>query len=237
MTGTHDLWLFAATVLVVNATPGVDLLLTLTRTLEHGVRGGLRSALGIGSGCVLHALAAAFGLAALLAASAEAFTVVKWAGAAYLLWLAVGMLRSAARPALATAAAGPSPATAGRSSPVAADTSSDVTAVTARAPASSPWRLYRQGVLTNALNPKVALFFLALLPQFIDAAAPHKTLAFLFLGAWFVVQGTVFLAALVLLAAPLQHWQPSPAVARSLQALGGTIFVGLALKLALAERH
>ena len=219
MTGTHDLWLFAATVLVVNATPGVDLLLTLTRTFQHGLRGGLPTALGIGSGCVLHALAAAFGLAALLAASAEAFAVVKWVGAAYLLWLAVGMLRSAARPATAPSADGV------------------IDAVRASANAVSPWRLYRQGVLTNALNPKVAIFFLALLPQFIDAAAPHKTLAFLFLGAWFVVQGTAFLVAFVLLVAPLQRWQPSPAIARTLQALGGTLFVGLAAKLALAERH
>jgi threonine/homoserine/homoserine lactone efflux protein len=229
MSGTHDLWLFAATVLVVNATPGVDLLLTVTRTLQHGVRGGLATALGIGSGCVLHALAAAFGLAALLAASAEAFAVVKWAGAGYLLWLAVGMLRHASRPMPANAAAGSSETTLAGGSGVAEPT-------TAGAPAASPWRLFRQGVLTNALNPKVALFFLALLPQFIDAAAPHKTLAFLFLGAWFVVQGTVFLAALVALVAPLQRWQPSPAVARSFQALGGTIFVGLAAKLALAER-
>jgi threonine/homoserine/homoserine lactone efflux protein len=237
MTGTHDLWLFAATVLVVNATPGVDLLLTVTRTLQHGVRGGLATALGIGSGCVLHALAAAFGLAALLAASAEAFAVVKWAGAAYLLWLAIGMLRNAARPAAAAEAA-----TSIEVSGDPADPTGDAGVVAAGGAAmparvGSGWRLFRQGVLTNALNPKVALFFLALLPQFIDADAPHKTLAFLALGAWFVLQGTAFLFALVLLVAPLQRWQPSPAVARSLQATGGLLFVGLAAKLALTERH
>lgn len=226
--GIHDPWLFAATVFVLNATPGVDLLFTLTRTLQHGVRGGICAALGISAGCIGHALAAAFGLAALLAASALAFSAVKWAGAAYLLWLAVGMLRSALR------------RPAGDRSD--ASDASIVQAVPRGegalqpAPQPSGWQLFRQGLLTNALNPKVALFFLALLPQFIDAAAPHKTLAFLVLGAWFVAQGTAFLLAFVLLVAPLRRWQPKAWAARSLQGLGGTLFVALAAKLALASR-
>ena len=95
MLGTHSLALFATTVFVVNATPGVDMMLTLTRTLRYGVRGGLAAALGVMAGCVVHALAAALGLAALIAASAAAFSVLKWLGAAYLLWLAFGMLKSA----------------------------------------------------------------------------------------------------------------------------------------------
>ena len=85
--------LFAATVLVVNATPGVDMMFVLTRTLRHGIGGGIAAALGIAAGCVVHTLVAAFGLAALLAASSAAFTVVKLAGAVYLVWLAIGMLR------------------------------------------------------------------------------------------------------------------------------------------------
>ena len=213
MFGTHDLWLFAATVFVLNATPGVDLMLTLARTMQHGVRGGLATAFGVSAGCVVHALAAAFGLAALLAASAAAFAVVKWAGAAYLLWLAIGMLHTAAKPAVARAAAMP-----------------------ARA-APGVRRLFEQGLLTNVLNPKVALFFLALLPQFIDGAAAHKTLAFLFLGGWFVAQGTFFLVAFVLLVAPLARWRPSSTVERALHALGGSLFIALAAKLALSERH
>ena len=96
--GARDPWLFAATVLVLNATPGVDLMLVLTSTLQRGLRGGVAVALGIVAGCVVHALAAAFGLAALLAASATAFAAVKWAGAAYLAWLAFGMLRAAVAP-------------------------------------------------------------------------------------------------------------------------------------------
>jgi len=185
---------------------------TLVSTLKGGVRAGLAAAAGIGAGCVVHTLAAAFGLAALLAASAAAFSAVKWLGAAYLLWLAVGMLRAGLAPR--EAAAAPS---------------------TGAAPGGA-WTLFRRGFLTNVLNPKVALFFLALLPQFIDAAAPHKTLAFLFLGAWFIVQGFAFLALFVLLVAPLRRWQPRPAVARSLNVAGGSLFALLAARLALAER-
>jgi threonine/homoserine/homoserine lactone efflux protein len=212
MFGTHSLALFALTALVLNATPGVDLMFTLTRTLQQGARGGLVAALGIASGCVVHALAATFGLAALLAASAAAFTALKWLGAVYLAWLAFGMLRDAARLA-------PEPAV-----PV------------ARAPVASLGRTYRQALLTNALNPKVAIFFLALLPQFIDAAAPNKTAAFLFLGAWFVAQGFTFLALFTLLVAPLRRWKPSDAWRRSLQASGGLLFAGLAARLALTEK-
>jgi threonine/homoserine/homoserine lactone efflux protein len=212
MFGTHSLALFALTALVLNATPGVDLMFTLTRTLQQGVRGGLVAALGIASGCVVHALAATFGLAALLAASAAAFTTLKWLGAVYLAWLAFGMLRDAARRPPAAAA--------------------PITAATA----AGLGRIYRQALLTNALNPKVAIFFLALLPQFIDADAPNKTAAFLFLGAWFVAQGFAFLALFTLLVAPLRRWNPSDAWRRSLQASGGLLFASLAARLALTEK-
>ena len=145
MFGAHDLPLFIATALVLNATPGVDLMYTVTRTLQFGWRGGVAAALGIGTGCAVHALAAALGLAALLATSAWAFVAIKWAGAVYLLWLAWGMLRAARAPG-------------GSLQPVPVE-------------AVSALRIFRQGLTTNVLNPKVALFFLALLPQFIDADA------------------------------------------------------------------
>src|SRR3982751_1240208 len=96
MLGTHSLGVFAATVFVVNATPGVDMMFTLAQTLRHGVAGGIAAALGVVAGCVVHTLVAAFGLVALLAASATAFALVKWAGAAYLVWLAIGMLKAGA---------------------------------------------------------------------------------------------------------------------------------------------
>jgi threonine/homoserine/homoserine lactone efflux protein len=215
MFGTHGLALFALTTLVVNATPGVDMMFMLTRTLQQGVPGGLAAALGIAAGCVAHSLAATFGLAALLAASAAAFTALKWVGAAYLAWLALGMLRDAARKPAAAAAVAVAPTV---------------------AQATSLGRTFRQALLTNALNPKVAIFFLALLPQFIDAAAPNKAAAFLFLGAWFIAQSFGFLTVFALLVAPLRRWRPSGAWRRSLQAGGGLLFAGLAARLALAER-
>jgi len=207
--GAAELALFAAAVAVLNATPGVDFLLTVTRTVQGGARAGLAAALGIGAGCVLHALAAAFGLAALLAVQPAAFIALQWAGAAWLAWLGLGLLRRAWRGAPEVAAA----------------------AGAAPGPAQSLWVEFRSGLLTNVLNPKVALFFLAFLPQFVPAAAPSKTAAFLLLGAWFAVQGTLFLALLVLLASRLARWQAAAAARRALGALGGLLFIALALRL------
>jgi len=207
--GAAELALFAAAVAVLNATPGVDFLLTVTRTVQGGARAGLAAALGIGAGCVLHALAAAFGLAALLAVQPAAFIALQWAGAAWLAWLGLGLLRRAWRGAPEAAAA----------------------AGAARGPAQALWAEFRTGLLTNVLNPKVALFFLAFLPQFVPAAAPSKTAAFLLLGAWFAVQGTLFLALLVLLASRLARWQAAAAARRALGTLGGLLFIALALRL------
>lgn len=208
MLGTHDLALFAATVFVLNATPGVDMAYTVASTLRRGWRQGVAAAVGVAGGCVLHTLAAAFGLAALLATSAEAFAVVKYVGAAYLLYVAWGMARAGVRPPGATPEV---------------------------AAPSSLWRTARQGFFTNALNPKVALFFLALLPQFIATDAPDKTLAFLFLGAWFIVQGLLFLLALIAIVAPLRRSRPRPWVGRGLNLGGAGLFTALAAKLALTK--
>ncbi|HEY6136070.1 MAG TPA: LysE family translocator [Rubrivivax sp.] len=206
LAGVHELLLFMAAVLLLNATPGVDLLLTVTRTLQGGARAGLAAALGIGAGCVVHALAAAFGLATLLAVSAAAFSAIKWLGAAYLLWLAAGMLRQAWRGGEPAQGAAP---------------------VAARSVGAD----FRSGFVTNVLNPKVALFFLAFLPQFIAPAAPHKTAAFLALGAIFVLQGLLFLFAVVAAVAWLRRLPASHGVARVLHAGGGILFVWLALRL------
>jgi threonine/homoserine/homoserine lactone efflux protein len=213
MFGTHNLGLFFVTALVLNATPGVDLLLTLSRTLQGGARAGIAAALGISTGCVVHTLAAALGLAAVLAASALAFTLIKWVGAVYLLWLAFGMLRAALRgepEAAALATTGAAPAT---------------------------WhKIYAQGFLTNVLNPKVALFFLALLPQFIATDAPSKPLAFLFLGGLFIVSGTLFLLVVVFAANSARRVAAGSGARRLLNGGGGVLFALLAARLALADR-
>ena len=209
MFGTHDLPLFVITAFVLYATPGVDMLFTLSRTLQHGWRTGMAAALGITAGCVVHTAAAALGLAALLAASALAFTAIKWLGAAYLLWLAWGMLRASMR-----------------------DKQPNF-APTWPAPSR---QVFAQGFLTNVLNPKVALFFLALLPQFISADAPDKPAAFLFLGAVFVAGGALFLFALVALAHRLRAFGASRLTRRVLNAVGGALFAALAVRLVQAER-
>lgn len=209
MFGTHDLALFIATAFVLYATPGVDMLFTLTRTWQLGWRAGIAAALGITCGCVVHTLAAALGLAALLAASAVAFTVIKWLGAAYLVWLAWGMLRTAA------------------------SSSPSQVATVAAAPLTS---VFVQGFLTNVLNPKVALFFLALLPQFIAGDAPNKPLAFLFLGAVFVAGGVLFLFALVALAHRIRALGAGNTAPRVFNAIGGALFIALAVRLVQAER-
>jgi threonine/homoserine/homoserine lactone efflux protein len=210
LAGPQELLLFVTAVFLLNATPGVDLLLTVTRTLQGGVRAGLAAAAGISAGCAVHALAAAFGLAALLAVSATAFALVKWLGAAYLLWMAWGLLRVAFEPRAPAAPA-------------------------VLRPARSAWSDFRGGLLTNLLNPKVALFFLAFLPQFIAAGTPDKTRAFLLLGAWFVVQGSLFLAGVVLLSAQLRHLAASATLERTVQGLAGGLFALLALRLALSR--
>lgn len=211
----HTLGLFVAATFVLNATPGVDLLLTVTRTLQGGARAGVAAALGVIAGCIVHTLAAGFGLAALLAVSATAFTLVKWAGAAYLLWLALGMWRAAWR--------------GGAAAPTAA-----------AAPAAPPPRSFaadfRGGLVTNVLNPKVALFFLAFLPQFIAAGTAHKTLAFLALGALLAVQSLLFLLAVVAVAARLRRLRTSRTAARALSAGSGALFAWLAWRLVQAER-
>lgn len=210
--GLQHLPLFAAAVLLLNATPGVDMLLTVTRTLHGGRGAGLAAAAGISAGSALHVSAAAFGLAALLAVSAGAFAALKWAGAAYLVWLALGLLRAAWRPAPAAAPGAVQPAA-------------------APAPRAA-WRgAFVQGLMTNLLNPKVALFVLAFLPQFIAADAPHKLPAFAVLGALMVAQGALFLLALVLVAARLRRLAASPRLTRALNAGGAALFAGLAWRL------
>jgi threonine/homoserine/homoserine lactone efflux protein len=212
MFGIHDLALFVVSGLLLNIMPGPDSLLIMTRSATQGWRAGSAAALGIGTGTFVHIVAAALGLSAILATSAAAFTVVKLLGAAYILYLAVGMLLSKRR---------------------------DSDAATPPALAPLPLRrIYAQGILTNVLNPKVALFFLAFVPQFIDANAPHKAVAFLILGAIFNINGMLWCHALALFTAQARaRLKPNPAVTQWLNRATGGLFVWLGVKLALAKQH
>lgn len=208
MLGIHDFWLFVLAGFLLNVTPGPDMALVMGRSLRDGARAGAVAALGIGAGAFVHIAAAAIGLSVLIASSALAFTVIKWAGAAYLIVVGLRML-------LASSGGG-------RGS--------------AALPPASLRTVFLQGFLTNVLNPKVALFFLAFLPQFIDRDAPSKALAFVVLGLAFNVTGTAWNLAVAWAASRMARL-PAFAAARSwLDRVLGALFLGLGVRLALAER-
>lgn len=163
--GINELWLFILSGVLLNVTPGPDTAYIIGRSIQLGWRGGAAAALGISCGCLVHVFGAAIGLSALLLTSAAAFTVLKLVGAAYLVFTGIQMLLS-------------------RQSPV--------TDIAVQDDATPLRRVFWQGALTNALNPKVALFFLAFLPQFVAADSPHKTAAFLALGLIFIFNGTLW---------------------------------------------
>jgi threonine/homoserine/homoserine lactone efflux protein len=211
MWGIHDFWLFLISGLLLNIAPGPDSAYVVGRGVQMGWRGGVAAALGISTGCLTHVFAAALGLSALLVASVTAFTVVKWLGAAYLCYVGLTMLLS--RPA-----------------------NPDVATLRENIAVPLP-RVFWQGALTNVLNPKVAMFFLAFLPQFVDVDAPHKPLAFLTLGLIFVFNGTLWCLAIAIAAAQAagRVRSSSSAIAWINRGLGA-LFIYLGARIALVER-
>ena len=210
MLGITDLWLFVAAGLLLNITPGPDMAYIMGRSVQGGTRAGAVAALGISSGCFVHIVAAALGLSALLATSAEAFFILKLIGAAYLVWVGVSLLRHAGGAASNASDAGASISLRG---------------------------IFLQGFLTNALNPKVALFFLAFLPQFIAADAPSKPLAFIVLGLIFVAVGTVVCLAIAWSTARASVvLGAGSATRRWMERALGSLFVLLGVRLAFLQR-
>jgi len=216
MLGIHDLPLFVISGLLLNITPGPDSLYIIGRSAAQGHKAGMAAAFGIGAGTVVHVMAAAFGLSAILATSAMAFTVVKLIGAAYLLYVGLGMLFRRSRKAQE-----------GMAEPV-------------RLPQATTGQVFRQGFFTNVLNPKVALFFLAFVPQFIDHAAPHKALAFIVLGLVFNVNGMLwcnFLAWSAATASARFKGKGAGRLAGILNRATGGLFVALGVKLVLSKQN
>ena len=212
MFGIHDLTLFIVSGLLLNIMPGPDSLLIMARSASQGWRAGSAAALGIGAGTMVHVLAAAIGLSALLSTSATAFSVVKWVGAAYIVYVGIGLLR--AKPAAAS-----------------------LKTETAPALAPLPYRkIFFQGFLTNVLNPKVAIFFLAFVPQFISPDAPSKALAFIVLGCIFNLNGMVWCHTLAVFTAfASARLQLKPRLSAWLGRVTGGLFIALGFKLALAK--
>jgi threonine/homoserine/homoserine lactone efflux protein len=192
-------WLFVVTVFVLNLTPGADLLLTLQHSWQGGWRQGLAAAAGICTGCALHAILGSLGLAAVLVRWPEVFELLRWLGAAYLLWLGWGLFCQG----WAAARRRDEGVEQGQGSSGTRVDENSIAPGAERAMSATPvtsWRAaFVQGLLTNVLNPKIVLFFLALLPPFVAAGANHPALAFALLGIWLSLQSLVFLAAVVAL--------------------------------------
>jgi len=209
--GIEHIGLFVIAGILLNLTPGPDVLYIVANALRSGVLAGMVAALGITTGCFVHIFAAAIGVSALMAASATAFTVLKWAGAAYLVYVGLRMLLAR--------------------TPAPANLSAESAEI---APALKT--IFLRGFLTNALNPKVALLFLAFVPQFIAPGVDNKALAFLLLGLLFNFNALWVNAGWALAAA----WLASrmTLVQRRIQWMeraAGLMFVGFGLKLAFSD--
>jgi threonine/homoserine/homoserine lactone efflux protein len=201
----HRFFLFFAAAFLLAVTPGPGIFYVLARSLAGGKREGIPSSLGTFVGGLFHVVAAALGISAILAVSAVAFHTVKYAGAAYLVWLGIRMIR----------------------------TRNAELVVAATAPSHGA---FRQGILTEALNPKTALFFLSFIPQFIAPAAGHVFLQFIVLGTISVVLNTTADLVVVLLAAPLEHKLKNSAKFRRRQRVAsGLGMIGLGAYVALAD--
>lgn len=208
MLGTHDLVAFVVAGFMLNLTPGPDTMYIIARTISQGRKAGILSVLGISSGCAMHTLFAAFGLSAILATSATAFLVVQYAGAGYLIFLGIQTLRKKSKP------------------------------ITEATPATKLTSLavYRQGFVTNLLNPKVALFFLAFLPQFVMPDADLGPVPFLFLGSLFITTGTFWCFVIVLGASyATQAIRSNQRIVAVLDKLTGVVFIALGLNLLRAK--
>ncbi|MCB0529011.1 MAG: LysE family translocator [Saprospiraceae bacterium] len=196
--------------ILLNITPGADTMYILGRSIANGKKAGVLSALGISTGSLVHTTFAALGLSVILAESQAAFNAVKYAGAVYLIYLGIKALLSNNANNLE-----PDP----RAVPV------------------DNRRIFLSGVLTNVLNPKVAIFYLAFLPQFIDPHYPHHFFSFLLLGITFTTTGTIWCMILAVFAARLsQKIRDNYRIKTWLDRVTGLVFIALGIKLALSKR-
>ncbi|MGP4717074.1 LysE family translocator [Psychrobacter sp. T6-6] len=216
MFGIEDYLGFILAAILLNLTPGTDSMYIITRSVSQGQTAGFYSVLGITSGILVHTLLASLGLSVLIASSPVAFMIVKYIGAAYLCYLGLKMLLSK------------------NSNSIANSLSKDERTIDKQNVDS--WQIYKQGVLTNVFNPKVALFFLAFFPQFIDASYAYGMLSFLMLGLTFATSGFIWCLCLALLAARFSiRLRENPSIETILNRISGVVFVGLGIKLLTEE--
>jgi threonine/homoserine/homoserine lactone efflux protein len=205
----QNAWLFFTVTLLVNITPGNDVLFVASRSISNGVKAGIISALGVFCGCFVHISAAVLGLSLIIAQSAYLFSVIKFAGAAYLIYLGIKALI------------------------VKPDTDTKLSG-TGRI---SNWKHFKQGFITDALNPKVAIFFLSFLPQFIDPASHFFKFQLAFLGFWFAGQGTLVLILIAyILGKTGDFFKRNPKIWLIQEKITGLMFIGLGIKMALITK-
>lgn len=209
MFGITNFTTFIIACILLNMTPGSDTMYILGRSISQGKKAGVLSALGIGAGCIVHTLLAGFGLSLIVAQSEMAFNVIKYLGAAYLFYLGVRLIISSR------------------------DNSMNLDEK-----AMDMKKIFISGVVTNVLNPKVALFFLAFLPQFVETNQADSPMPFLLLGATFTTTGTIWCIGLAMFASMLStRIRQNPSIKKWLDRVTGTLFIGLGIKLAFQSKQ
>ena len=204
MFNIENFYLFLSVSILVNLSPGPDMLYTAARSLSQGTKAGIFSTLGIFTGCLFHITAAVFGLSKIIEESVLLFSIIKYAGAAYLVYLGLKSLLRKTK---------------------------NETAIK-ELPALSSKKIFTQGLITNLLNPKVAIFFLSFLPQFINPQSTHIKEQIAFLGLWFDVQGCLILAVVAILTGTFSKMlQQNRSFWNWQEKITGMILIGLGIKM------
>jgi len=210
MTGIIHFETFLLTGILLNLTPGNDTIFILTRSIGQGKKAGIVSALGIGTGSIIHTILAAFGLSIIIAKSLFLFNLIKYSGAAYLLYIGLKMLK---------------------------EKSLFKTDFTTQNKPVNYFKIYRTGIITNVLNPKVALFFIAFLPQFIDPALNNTVVPFLTLGITFIATGTIWCLILATFSSAIfARLKDNKKVFVCINKICGMTLIALGIKVSLTDR-
>ena len=204
--GIENFWVFLSAGILLNLTPGQDTLYIIGQSISQGQKAGILSALGIGTGSIVHTLAAALGLSAIITSSAVMFQVIKYLGAAYLVYLGIQAILSK------------------RQLKISNEGFSN----------SNLLAIYKKGILTNILNPKVAIFYLSFLPQFINPEFQAIYIPFILLGCVFTATGTLWCLIIAIFSAFFsKSFQENPKTSVWLHRISGSMFIGLGLNVAL----
>jgi len=210
MSAIQNYWVFLVSGIILNITPGSDTIYILTRSVSQGRKAGFYSVLGISTGGFVHTIFASLGLSVVLSQSVAVFNTIKSIGVLYLVYLGVRTLLS-------------------RENVFEGAGNSDKN--------RSYWQIYRQGLLTNLFNPKVALFFLSFLPQFIDSRAADSTVPFMILGGTFLTTGTLWCLFLAYFASNLsKRLRGNERLGQTLRKVSGMVYIGLGMKIAFEKR-